>query len=329
VAALAGFTHVVISSGNHDSAIRLGALSGLLTERVHIRTHVDVVGQPVVLTDEHGEVLVYPVPYLDPEATRHVLGGSEPLERRHAAVLGAALDRVRADLATRAAGPGALPRSVVMAHAFVAGRGGEAQVSDSERDLRVGGEELVPTDVFAGITYSALGHLHGPQEPRAPGPGVIRYSGSPLRYSFSEAGHVKSVTLVELDAQGVAEVRLVAVPQPREMALVRGSLAALVADPAHGAAEACWVRAVVTDDVRPNGMFEALRGRFPHLLTAHHVPQRTGTITAAPADGQGDPLDVLARFLADAAGAEDPILEHLQLLRDHYELQQREEEGVA
>ncbi|MCU0300399.1 MAG: exonuclease SbcCD subunit D [Candidatus Nanopelagicales bacterium] len=330
VGELASFTHVIISSGNHDSGIRLGALAEHLVDRIHIRTRLDRLDEPVVLVDRDGPVLVYALPYLDPESARYVLGGEDgPVPRSHEAVLGAAMDRVRADLAVRRAGQDQLLRTVVMAHAFVAGRERPAQTSDSERDLRVGGVDVVPTDVFAGIDYTALGHLHGPQEPRS-ADGLVRYSGSPLRYSFSEAGQTKGVTLVDLDATGNPRVRTVDVPQPRPMAELRGTLAELVGDASLTAHEGAWVRALVTDEVRPDRMHDALRARFPHLLSAHHVPSGSGTITLDAAAAAADPLDVLARFLRDASGVDDEsaLAEHLALVREHYEAQCRED-GVA
>ena len=106
----------------------------------------------------------------------------------HEAVLAAAMERVRADLARRAPGT----RSVVLAHAFVTG----GEPSDSERDITVGGVASVPAGVFDGVDYVALGHLHGCQSLTE----RVRYSGSPLPYSFSEAGHRKTMWLVDLGA---------------------------------------------------------------------------------------------------------------------------------
>jgi exonuclease SbcD len=323
VGELASFTHVVVSSGNHDSAVRLGALAEVLTDRLHIRTRTDRIAEPVELADEWGPVLVYAVPYLDPETVRHDLGGEQPVDRSHAAVLGAALGRVRADLRSRTEGVASV-RSVVMAHAFVAGRV-PARTSDSERDIRVGGVEVVPTDVFDGVDYTALGHLHGAQEPRGHGTGHIRYSGSPLRYSFSEAGQAKSVTLVDLGPDGVKSVSTVPVPQPREMARLTGTLAELCDVGSHAEHTQSWVMAVVTDALRPDHMFDTLRARFPHLLTAHHVPAGEAAITLPGTGADVDPMDVLARFLADASALEEPDPDHVALVRDQLEALWREE----
>ena len=108
---------VIVVSGNHDSAVRLGAGADLYRDGVHLCTDVSDIGRPVVLSDEHGPVAVYPIPFLDPDLARHSLArADEPLERSHAAVLAEAMNRVRSDLQKRRANGNM--RSVVVAHAF-------------------------------------------------------------------------------------------------------------------------------------------------------------------------------------------------------------------
>jgi exonuclease SbcD len=243
---------VVLTPGNHDSARRLGTFSGLLTKAgLHVRAATSRLDEPVLLTDAHGEVAVYGLPYLEPEIARHELG--LPEARSHEAVLQAAMDRVRADLFLR---PGA--RSVVLAHAFVGG----GVASESERDICVGGVEVVPASVFDGADYVALGHLHRPQSLTD----RLRYSGSPMAYSFGEAGQDKQAWLVDLDASGLAGVRPVALPEPRPLVVLTGTLDALLDDPAHAPAEEAFVSARLTDDVRPADPMRKLRTRFAHCV---------------------------------------------------------------
>lgn len=277
---------VVITAGNHDSLRRLGYGSRLFTERLHVRTRVDEAGRAIVF----GDVRVYPIPYLHPETARADLAsGVETLEATHEAVMTEVMDRVRADLADH---PGA--RSVVMAHAWVAG----GATSDSERDVSVGGLGTIPPAVFAGVDYVALGHLHGPQEPRAVDGTRLRYSGSPLRYSFSEAEQAKSVTIVDLDADGITDVRAVPVSQPRAMAVLRGLMDELLDPDLHGDSIDAWVRAVVTDDRRPSQMWPRLQERFPHLLQVSHDPP-SGLHADKPAAHAREqkPLEVAADFV--------------------------------
>ncbi|WP_042390812.1 exonuclease SbcCD subunit D [Streptacidiphilus melanogenes] len=255
---------VVLISGNHDSAQRLGVGAGLVARAgVHLRTapDADALAAPVVLEDAHGEVAVYGLPYLEPALVRQRLGAEEA---SHTAVLSAAMDAVRADLAARRAG-GADVRSVVLAHAFVIG--GEA--CDSERDIAVGGVPSVPASVFEGVDYAALGHLHGCQTINE----RVRYSGSPLAYSFSEADHRKSMWLVELGPAGEVGAERIDCPVPRRLARLRGELEELLTAPAYEAVEGCWLHVTLTDTARPPQAMERLRARFPHTLQLTFEPQ--------------------------------------------------------
>ncbi|MFI6767298.1 exonuclease SbcCD subunit D [Streptomyces sp. NPDC050355] len=243
----------VMISGNHDSARRLGVGAGLMERAgIHLRTDPVGCGTPVLLTDAHGPVALYGLPYLEPAMVRDALGAPRA---DHAAVLGAAMDRVRADLADRPAGT----RSVVLAHAFVTG----GTVSDSERDITVGGVASVPAAVFDGVDYAALGHLHGCQTLTE----RVRYSGSPLAYSFSEADHRKSSWLVDLDADGAVRAERVDAPVPRPLARIRGPLERLLDDPALARHEDSWVEATLTDSARPHEPMARLAKRFGHLVS--------------------------------------------------------------
>jgi exonuclease SbcD len=281
---------VVVTSGNHDSARRLGFGSRLIdASGVFIRTSAATVGTPVLLEDEHGPVAIHGLPYLDPRAL------AEPWQlpaRSHQAALDAAMMRVRADLAARSRST----RSVVMAHAFVAG----AEASDSERDISVGGVSRVSTSCFDGIDYVALGHLHG----RHTLTEAIRYSGSPLAYSFSEADHRKGSWLVDLDAHGLAHAEFVEAPVPRRLARISGELESLLADPLLEVHQDAWVQATLTDPARPRHAMDRLRARFPHTLVLAFAPPSgtTSTTPTARAAGRSD-HDVALDFVAELRGA--------------------------
>ncbi|WP_149203273.1 exonuclease SbcCD subunit D [Actinotalea subterranea] len=332
---------VILTPGNHDSAIRLGFAASLFRDGVHLRARVADVGRPVELADEHGPVLVFALPYLDPDAARHELAGEgeragdggggagggdrAPLARSHEAVMSAAMRRIRADLASRGGG-----RSVVMAHAFVLG----GQASESERDIRVGGVDSVPATAFEGVDYVALGHLHGAQRisfPVAPAPPsstpdarpssppVLQYSGSPLTYSFSEMHHRKATALVELGAHGVVgEVELVAAPVPRRLAEVVGPLADLLSEAGEPHVDS-WLRVVVTDAARPDQLYARVRSRFPHVLAVEHrPPAREGVGPVAAITAAHDPLEVAAEFVEHVTGG-PATPDEVEVLRRAYE----------
>ncbi|MDJ1137705.1 exonuclease SbcCD subunit D [Streptomyces iconiensis] len=253
----------VMISGNHDSARRLGVGSGLMGRAgVHLRTDPRTCGTPVLLSDGAGEVAFYGLPYLEPSLVRRAL---EAERGSHTAVLTAAMARVREDLAARPAGT----RSVVLAHAFVTG----AEVSDSERDITVGGVGSVPASVFDGVDYAALGHLHNCQRITE----RVRYSGSPLAYSFSETGHPKSMWLVDLAADGGLETERIECPVPRPLARLRGTLEELLDDPAHEPHTGSWIEATLTDAARPHDPMARLEKRFPHTVSLVFDPQREDT----------------------------------------------------
>jgi DNA repair protein SbcD/Mre11 len=250
---------------------------------VYLRTRAGAVAQPVMLADRHGPVAVYGVPYLEPDAVRAELppepgsGEAGPTSappssappssappssppRGHAGVLGRATACIRADVAARGG-----VRAVAMAHAWVAG--GEA--SDSERDISVGGVGRVPATLFGGFSYVALGHLHGQQTLGQ----TLRYSGSPLPYSFSEARHAKGSWLVELDAGGAVRAERVPAPPFRALNVLTGRLADLLTSAAYGRYEDDFLSVVLTDTSRPESAMEKLRMRFPHILVLAFEPE--------------------------------------------------------
>jgi exonuclease SbcD len=332
--ALAGLTEhatVIVTPGNHDSAVRLGFAAELMRPGLHLRASVDLLDDPVVVDDPDGPVAFYGLPYLDPDSVRRSLapaGADDPLARSHAAVVGAAMQRVRDDLAGR---PGA--RSVVIAHAFVVAArasadegdvadGAAAETADaperseSERDIRVGGVDSVPSTAFDGVDYVALGHLHGAQ---GVGPsGRLRYSGSPLAFSFGERNQRKSTTIVELAADGSVTVELVPAPVPRRLAEVTDTLDALL-DGRHDDLRDAWLRVFVTDPVHPERLYTRVAEHFPHALAIHHTP--VGAVDApalAAVTAESDPIEVAADFVAFVSGGA-PSDAELDVVRAAYE----------
>ncbi|MEY9490891.1 exonuclease SbcD [Streptomyces calvus] len=313
----------IMISGNHDSAHRLGIGSGLYAKAgVHLRTDPADSPSPVLLDDVHGPVAVYGVPYLHPTMVHEQMKVETP---SHQAVLTAALDAIRADLATRPDGT----RAVVLAHAFITG----ADRSDSERDISVGGVAHAGADVFDGIHYTALGHLHRPQAVSD----RIHYSGSPLAYSFSEAGHTKSLALVDLAADGTPTVTHQDIPADLHLPLARltGHLQDLLSDPAHASLTEAWLHVTLTDPARPYEAMSRLRQRFARTLDVKHEPaaipaQATDTPTYRDRlRGRGD-LDITHDFVTAVRGTAPTDDEQalLQEAVDHMHLHAQQKETV-
>jgi exonuclease SbcD len=281
---------LVITPGNHDSAPRLGSTAEFATAGgLHLRCRVASVGEPVLLADSDGEVAFYGLPYLEPETARHALG--VPDARGHSGVLGEAMRRVRADLATRKG-----VRSVVVAHAFVVG----GAASESERSIAVGGVETVPGGVFDGVDYVALGHLHGAQRLDW----HLRYSGSPMAYSFSERSHRKSVWLADLDASGLREVTRVELPVPRPLSVLTGTLEELLADPGHESVAGHYLSVTLTDAVRPLEAMRRLQERFPHAVTLQwQRPEGGATRSASERVHCRTDRQIAVAFVEDVRGS--------------------------
>ena len=192
-------------SGNHDSADRVAFGAALLeTSRVYVSPVFSGAPQPICLADEHGPVDVYLLPFLKPASVRHVWP-EEPIESYNDA-LACVLRHCTPD-------PG--HRSLLVAHQFVAG----AAACESE-EPSVGGLDCVDAALFDAFDYVALGHLHSPQKV---GRDTLRYCGTPLKYSFSEAHQHKSITFVDLGEKGCVDISTVPLTPLHDLREVRGS----------------------------------------------------------------------------------------------------------
>lgn len=248
---------VIVTSGNHDSAARLGFQSALLRDEITVLTDPLAVGSPVTIDDAHGPVHFYGIPYLEPAIVRHLWEGVEL--RSQAQTIGHAMGLVRDDLAVRGG------RSVAIAHCFAAGVEATPGV---EREIRQGGLDNVPLPVFDGPDYVALGHIHGRQQLSD----RVRYAGAPVHYSFGEAGKPRGSWLVDLDATGLASVEWLDLPVPRPLVTLRASFDDLLDDPAYDAYADHWVRAEYTDSTPQTDPMRRLQVRFPWCATVAHAP---------------------------------------------------------
>lgn len=220
-----------------------------------------------------------------------------------------AMGRVRADLARAGSA-----RSVVVAHTFLTG----GEPSASERELSLGHVDQVGMSVFDGVDYVALGHLHRRQ---AFAGGGSRYSGTPLRYSFSEQANTPSVRVVDLAPDGSIACRQIDLGVGRPMRTISGAcLSSCSPIPLADAEGRAWVRAVLTDRQLPlQAVARRLQERFPHAVELSHEPE--GALPVGDGAGSGarvrtaDPLDLSVEFLRDRRGIDLDDAEH-QLLAD-------------
>lgn len=278
---------VVMISGNHDSGDRIEAMSVFsTTSRVLVRGIADAVETPLLLSDEHGEIAFSALPFSYEYAAREVFGDegiSTPAD-----VIAAQISAARSQVPEGA-------RWVVVAHAFVAG----GTVGETERALtRVGGIETVPSDVFDGAVYVALGHLHKPQEV---GASHIRYSGAPLAFGFDEAGSEKSMTVVDLKAEGV-EIRTVAFRPIRQVRSLTGKFSDLLA----GTPSEDFIQANLTDENPLIDPMKRLRATYPNAC--HLAYDRLARAPEAKALGNGraavTPIEMVGDFVKVVRGRE-------------------------
>ncbi|MBQ5514443.1 MAG: exonuclease SbcCD subunit D, partial [Oscillospiraceae bacterium] len=243
----------IIISGNHDSAQRIAFGARLMNKSgIHLSPVYNGKVEPIVLTDEYGEVRFYPLPFVKPIHIRRAFEDAE---------IASYTDAVRVAIDNMHVDPTA--RNVLITHQFVTG----AERSESEA-VSVGGTDNVDASVFDGFDYVALGHIHGPQSVERE---TIRYCGTPLKYSFSEKDHVKSVTVCELGAKGDVMVRTVPLTPIRDLRDVRGCFADIIASKPTDD----FVRVILTDENDIPDAMNKLRRIFRNITQIRYDNART------------------------------------------------------
>lgn len=301
---------VILTSGNHDSAARLGFQSTFARfAGIHVLTNPERFDEPVTVDG----VDFFGIPYLEPAIVR----GRHPdaVLRTQADTMMWAMDRVRAAASNRP--------SVVIAHCFAAG----VQATESlEREIRAGTLDVVPLTTFDGPDYVALGHIHGRQE-LAP---TIRYSGAPLHYSFKEASKPRGGWLLEISDR-VGEIEWVELPIPRPLAVLQGTLADLLSNESFTKDEGSWVSAVLTDETRPVDAMLKLQKRFPHCANVDYRPavlHDRGSVAYADRIKSKSDVEIVAAFLAHVRNGEGPTAAEAELIEEILQ-GYRAEEAVA
>ena len=297
---------VVVTSGNHDNAARLGfqatfaAASG-----IHVLTQPDQVGVPVTIDDEHGPVHIYGIPFLEPSLVRHVWPDAG-LRTQHQ-TMQHAMGLVNADRAVRGG------RSVAIAHCFAAD---VEPTPGVEREIRQGSLDVVPLATFDGPDYVALGHIHGRNELSE----RVRYAGAPLHYSFGEQHKPRGSWLVELDAAGLASVEWLPLSVPRRLVTLVGTLDELLTDTRFEGSTDAWVCAQYTDATPQPDPMRRLLARFPHCATVQHTPESVLAPTehsySARVREARDDRELMSAFLAHVRQGDGANAAEVEILND-------------
>ena len=251
---------VFIISGNHDSAERLAFGSSLMGKSgIYFSKVYDGTVEKISMQDTHGTVWIYLLPFLRPSTIRHALPERAEEVQSAADAVRIALEQTKID---------EKERNVLLAHQFVTG----AKRCDAE-ELQVGDVDQIPAELFASFDYVALGHIHSPQKV---GRETVRYCGAPLKYSFSEAGQEKSITVVELKEKGCVDLRTIPLKPLHDLRKIRGTYLEVTAKSFYENRD-CedYLQVTLTDEEDvPDGMAK-LRTIYPNLMRLEYDNKRT------------------------------------------------------
>ena len=296
-------TKVFVLSGNHDSAERIAFGGRLMADRgVYMSPVYSGAFTPVTLKDDSGEVDVWMLPFVRPATVRACLESDE--DRAQVTDYTSAMRMAIAQMKLTAG-----HRNVLLAHQFVTG----AERSESEEN--VGGLDNVDASVFEGFDYVALGHIHKPQNVAKDEAGMarVRYSGTPLKYSLSEASHKKSLTVIELGVKADAGLSKIAVREipltpEHDVREIRGTFAELVSPEfqrkqlADGFKLGDYVYVKLTDENDVPDAALKLRGIYPNLMMLDYDNERTRNQKIVVGEGkveQKTPMQLFGEFFSD------------------------------
>ena len=294
---------VLITAGNHDSRVRLGINSRFMSGMgLHYRTRLKEITTPVQIENSDFILLAYGIPYLEPDVDTGPAEHQWNVDASQTGVLAEAMRRINLDIEARKVTASKPIRTLVASHAFVQG----ATASESERnikDVKVGGLGQADAAVFDGVDYVAMGHIHRPHaksEIKGPGSTLIRYSGSPIPFSFSERHDEKQVLLVKFSKDGVKDsaISSIMTPKIRGMQQIEGTLQEILSDKFQESDD--WIKVILKDKEIPINVFETIKRIYKHLLDLDH---RTAFVGDDP-QGRGEvllqnltPEEVTRRFV--------------------------------
>ncbi|MBQ6601057.1 MAG: exonuclease SbcCD subunit D [Clostridia bacterium] len=277
-----------IISGNHDSAERLSFGSRLMNiSGIHLSPVYNGKVEPLTLTDEYGRVNIYMLPFIKPVNVRRFFPDSEI--ESYTDAIRVAVDSMNVDRNER---------NIIITHQFVTG----ASRSESE-EISVGGSDNVDAAAFDAFDYVALGHIHGPQKI---GREAVRYCGTPLKYSFSEANHKKSVTIVEMGEKGRTEIRTAALVPLRDLREIKGRYEEIVLKESYeGTSTDDYMHITLTDEEDIPDVMNRLRVIYPNIMKLDYDNKRTRSnqsVGMAEDIEKKTPLELFSEFYQDRNG---------------------------
>jgi len=302
---------VVLIAGNHDSPERVGFGARLLARQgLRIAGVLDKKITPVEIRDAGGPVYIYPLPYADPPVVREKFSAKDIRDHNEAMAL--IINQLTSGIPSGA-------RSILVGHCFVAG----GEVSESERPLSIEGSGFVDPEHFFAFHYAALGHLHRPQ---CAGRKNIRYSGSLMKYSFSEANHRKSVTLAEMDRSGKTAVEEIRLTPRRDVRCLEGPLNDLLAGPRSGESRDDYLKVTLTDSGAILDAMGKLRSVYPNVLHIERPFLAADPELSGPGGGRGglSETDLFSSFFGQVTGTA-LLPEQIRVFKDTVEDLYRQE----
>jgi exonuclease SbcD len=290
---LSALTKVIITSGNHDGARRLGFASSLLEgANIYIKTRIEDIDTPVLVSDEKKTIAIYGIPYLEPFTSSSKLitnpEEAKKIERSHQGVLSLAINRINADRTKTKH-----DHAVVMAHAWLTG----GETDGSEIDISVGGIGNAPTSLLKNFDYAALGHIHRPQVIE----NHIRYSGSALHYSFKGAKSKRLTYIVDFSSPKPV-ISEVFSPTYRELTELEDSMDNFLRLDKYAEFENHFLKIKLTDKPAPLQPMAQLRARFPWVVELTTLTGK-GKLPKWEEIRDKSDFDICCDFLDDVRGA--------------------------
>lgn len=294
-------TPVIALAGNHDSNERINFGSGLLKESgLYISGTLKKEIEKITIKDEYGPVNFYPIPYADPPIVRDLYGDEKI--KNHDEAMKRILESIKNTMNKD-------ERNVVIAHGYVTylknveESATKLEESESEKPLSIGGTALINAEYFDGFNYTALGHLHGPQKV---GSDKIRYSGSLLKYSFSEIKQKKGITIVNLNNEGEVEVEAHLFKPRRDLRIIRGELKELLKEEISNLYnKEDYIKVILTDKGELLDPMAKLRSVYPNvmeLVREERIINTSSSRTVANNVREKSRLSLFESFYEDITG---------------------------